>query len=80
MSRKASSLAVGIALVRSPSIRLVAGVRRPCIAAIYFSSYVPKSKAQTEGADPPVTNFKKAHLGCHAKRPQSLPRTEPIAD
>lgn len=67
-------------LVRNYSIRSVDGLRRSCIAAINFSSYVPKLKAKTEGADPPVTISRKARLACHSKRPQPLPRTGPIAD
>ena len=62
-------------LVRSHFIRSVDGIRKSCIAAIYFSSYVPKLKARTDGADPPVTI---SHLGCHSKRPQPLPRTKTI--
>ncbi len=55
------------------STKSVVGVRRSCIAAIYFSSYMPALKAKTEGADPPVTISRKAHLGCYSKRPQPLP-------
>lgn len=72
--RKASSLAVGMALVRSPSIRLVEGVRGPCIAAIYFSSYVPKLKAKTEVADPPVNHLEEGRSRMPLETPSATPK------